>query len=38
MPDLIIKKVERLAKKDRAESGIIFRNQQKETFEWENEE
>ena len=38
MPDVIIKKVEGLAKKDRAQDGIIFRNQQREIFEWDNKE
>ena len=35
MTDSIIKKVEGLAEKDRANNELFFRNQQREIFEWD---
>ena len=37
MPDSLIKQVENMAKRNRAKSGLIFKNRQKEVFDWENE-
>ena len=38
MPDSIIRMVKELAEKEKVESGLHFRNRQKEMFDWENEE
>ena len=38
MPDSVIKKVDLLADKDKAEMGVMFRNRKKENFDFKNEE
>ena len=38
MPDSVIKKVEKLADRDKAKNGVSFKHRKKEIFDWENEE
>ena len=38
MPDLIIKSIEKLAERDKANNRINFQNQYREHFDWDNEE
>ena len=38
MPNSVMKKVEKLANRDKAKDGVNFKNRKKELFDWENEE
>ena len=38
MPDSVMKKINLLAERDKTEAGVLFRNRNKESFTFENEE